>query len=149
MPRAVHAVSLAAALAALCACGASINAVYEGDVRFEHCMALDEQKDVKPTIRKACWEEWSKFYTFGQTRDRVEHAKRRVKQLNGASELDEAAAVDKEPIAAAVPEPTSPIAPPPMFLATDAGTSDADGGLEDAPTDAPTDANKDANKDAK
>ena len=55
-------------------CGASLQAVYEGDVRFEHCMALDAQPEVKPTIRRTCWEEWRKFYTFGQTRDRTEYA---------------------------------------------------------------------------
>ena len=38
----------------LLACGASINAVYEGDVRFEHCMALDEHPEEKSTAQKAC-----------------------------------------------------------------------------------------------
>ena len=28
-------------------CGASIQAVYEGDVRFEHCMSLDARPDVE------------------------------------------------------------------------------------------------------
>ena len=70
-------------------CGASLNAVYEGDVRFEHCMALDSMADVKPTIRRACWEEWSTYYTFGQTRDRVEYAAIRQRQLVRASNFDE------------------------------------------------------------
>jgi hypothetical protein len=115
------------------ACGASINAVYEGDVRFEHCMALDSEKEVKPTIKKACWEEWTKFYTFGQTRDRVDYAKMRMKHLGSADDFDEGDFVPAETRAAsAVPEPTSALAPPPMMLATDAGT-----GAEDAAADAP------------
>lgn len=65
------------------ACGASIQAVYEGNVRFEHCMALDAQPEVKPQIRRACWHEWIQFYTYGQTRDRVRHAQRRIRQLSG------------------------------------------------------------------
>jgi len=122
------------------ACGASINAVYEGDVRFEHCMALDSEKETKPTIRRACWEEWTKFYTFGQTRDRVEYARLRMKQLSLTSDFDEGeflASVDVR-TPSAVPEPTSALAPPPMMLATDAGTptdpadagADADAGEE-------------------
>lgn len=69
------------------ACGASIQAVYEGDVRFEHCMALDAQPDVKAHIRRACWREWVSFYTYGQTRDRVRHAQMRIRQLSGVSEF--------------------------------------------------------------
>ncbi|MBW2523370.1 MAG: hypothetical protein JRI23_04320 [Deltaproteobacteria bacterium] len=77
------AVVAAAAGIGLAACGASIQAVYEGDVRFEHCMALDAQPDVKPHIRRACWREWLSFYTYGQTRDRVRHAQMRIRQLSG------------------------------------------------------------------
>ena len=69
------------------ACGASIQALYEGDVRFEHCMALDGQPDVKSHIRRACWREWISFYTYGQTRDRVRHAQKRIRQLSGVSEF--------------------------------------------------------------
>lgn len=122
-------------LATLSACGASINAVYEGDVRFEHCMALDAQREVKPTIRRACWEEWTKFYTFGQTRDRIDYAQNRMKQLSGASDFDEAEWIPEQPREAlAVPEPTTVLAPPPMMLtSTDAGASDA---ASDASADA-------------
>jgi len=141
LPRAITRVRLGAAgVVALvtASCGASINAVYEGDVRFEHCMALDMEKHVKPTIRKACWEEWTKFYTFGQTRDRVEYAKLRMKQLNGASDFEESDLGTEEPrVASAVPEPTTALAPPPMMLAVDAGTS---GPGADASADAAADA---------
>jgi hypothetical protein len=67
-------------------CGASIQAIYEADVRFEHCMALDAQPDVDEATRRACWTEWVTYYTYGQTRDRVLHAQLRIQQLNGTAE---------------------------------------------------------------
>ena len=112
---------LGPAAAVMTACGASIQAVYEGDVRFEHCMALDARPDVKPTIRRACWEEWVKFYTFGQTRDRVDYARLREKQLSTASDFDEGEWELASAKSKAVPEPTSVMAPPPMMLMQDAG----------------------------
>ncbi|HSN98654.1 MAG TPA: hypothetical protein VLS89_10235 [Candidatus Nanopelagicales bacterium] len=128
---------LSALLAAATACGASLNAVYEGDVRFEHCMALDSRTDVKPTIRRACWEEWVTFYTFGQTRDRVDYATARQKQLSKASDFDEGDWVPPSSRAlSAVPEPTSALAPPPMMLVSDAGPPpevDAEAPLPPAP----------------
>lgn len=112
---------LCLAAASTTTCGASINAVYEGDVRFEHCMALDARSDVKPTLRRACWEEWLQFYTFGQTRDRVEYAAHREQLLSNASDFDE---VNWSPPSSrapsAVPDPTSALAPPPMLLTADA-----------------------------
>lgn len=120
---------------ALTACGASIQAIYEGDVRFEHCMALDSRPDVKPTLRSACWEEWVKFYTFGQTRDRVEYAKLRQKQLSASSDFDEGDWAPVGRIAPAVPEPTSVLEPPPSTLAADSGIIAPTTGL-DAGTDA-------------
>lgn len=121
------------------ACGASLNAVYEGDVRFEHCMALDSRPDVKPTIRRACWEEWVRFYTFGQTRDRIEYATLRQKQLSKASDFDEGEWVPPTTRnASAVPEPTSALAPPPMMLVADAGApADAEAPPSDAAAQAP------------
>lgn len=95
-------------------------------MRFEHCMALDSRPDVKPTIRRACWEEWTKFYTFGQTRDRVEYAMVRQKQLRNASDFDEGDWTPPQTAAAVAPEPTSALAPPPITLAAaDAGAPDA------------------------
>lgn len=112
------------ACAAASACGASLGALYESDVRFEHCLALDFRKDVKPTLRRACWREWIKFYTFGQTRDRVEYARMRDRQLSRASnfvdEADFAAKAAKNDQTAAA-EPTSALAPPPRVMAKDAG----------------------------
>lgn len=107
----------------LAACGASINALYEGDVRFEHCMSLDDASEVKPTIRTACWDEWLQFYTFGQTRDRIEYAKSRMRQLRGGNDAvaAEVHANNSHPTEA-VPEPTTALAPPPALLVVDAGT---------------------------
>lgn len=110
--------------ATLLACGASIRGLYESDVRFEHCMALDARPDVKPTLRRACWEEWASFYTFGQPRDRTDYAVMRERQLGGASDFDEGDTPAARPLAA---DPTSAIAPPPMMMA-----SLADGGARDA-----------------
>lgn len=110
-------------------CGASIRSVYEGDVRFEHCMALDARPDVKPAQRRACWDEWASFYTFGQTRDRIDYARGREQQLTG--DVDDADASGPKVAAltappATAPDPTSAIAPPPMMLAAaDAGAPDA------------------------
>lgn len=115
-------------------CGASLQALYEGDVRFEHCMALDARPDVKPTIRRACWEEWVEFYTYGQTRDRVEYAKRREKQLSTVSDFDEGDWVPvKTATNNAAPDPTSAFAPPPMMIAADGGAPDASAGDAAAP----------------
>ncbi len=130
----VGAVAVLAAVGLL-ACGASIRGLYEGDVRFEHCMALDARPDVKPTLRSACWEEWVSFYTFGQPRDRTDYARLRQKQLSSASDFDEADAPGVRPLSAAVPDPTSAIAPPPMMMAsvTDGGVGDggADGHVDE------------------
>lgn len=103
-------------------CGVGIQAVYEGNVRFEHCMALDSRPDVKPTIRRACWEEWEKFYTFGQTRDRVDYAYVRTQQLSSVSDFDEGSWDVAAKTGAAAPDPTSVLAPPPITMrANDAG----------------------------
>ncbi|WP_437588057.1 hypothetical protein [Sorangium sp. So ce1000] len=129
---------LCLAAASATACGASINAVYEGDVRFEHCMALDSLADVKPTLRRACWDEWLQFCTFGQTRDRVEYATLRARQLSHTSDFDEGDWNPPSSRAPAVPEPTSALAPPPRLLTADvaapaeADEADADPGAPGA-----------------
>lgn len=115
-------------------CGASLQALYEGDVRFEHCMALDARPDMKPTIRRVCWDEWRKFYTFGQTRDRIEYAALRDRQLSGASDFDEGDwQLDKSSKSSV--DPTSALAPPPILIAAvvvDAGAEDAQADASDA-----------------
>jgi hypothetical protein len=105
-------------------CGASIQAVYEGDVRFEHCMALDSRPDVKPASRRICWDEWRSFYTFGQTRDRIEYAAIRDRQLNSAVDFDEGDVKVARSSSASDNDPTSALAPPPMLIAVvDAGAA--------------------------
>lgn len=119
-------------------CGASLQAVYESDVRFEHCMALDALPEMKPTIRRACWDEWRKYYTFGQTRDRIEYAALRDRQLSVASDFDEGDwQLDKSSEPSAV-EPMSALAPPPMLIAAtviDAGAADAPADTSEAEID--------------
>ncbi|MEZ4444115.1 MAG: hypothetical protein R3B72_33895 [Polyangiaceae bacterium] len=95
----------------LTGCGNSLQAVYEADIRFEHCMALDLQPEVRPQIRHQCWKEWVSFYTFGQTRDRVLHAQLRIQQLAGGTRLPS----DVRGKALQGPGPTSALAPPPMY----------------------------------
>jgi hypothetical protein len=116
------------AVASMLSCGASIRGIYESDVRFEHCMALDARSDVKSTLRRTCWSEWTRFYTFGQTRDRIDYAQLRERQLSGASDFDEADTMAAKPsgTSAVAPDPTSAIAPPPsMVAAIDGGAPDA------------------------
>ncbi len=76
-PSIFRVMSWVAALA--CAgCGASMDAMYEGDIRFEHCMALDAQPQITAGQQQACWRDWLAHYTYGQTKDRVDHAQSRV-----------------------------------------------------------------------
>jgi hypothetical protein len=128
--RAVGLLGLPAALG----CGASIQAVYESDVRFEHCMALDSQPDLQPEIKRACWTEWIASYTYGQTRDRVIHAQQRLTALGGGEEADAPISVTSliEPLSAPEPQDlhagppiTSPAAPDAGAAATASGSSAA------------------------
>jgi hypothetical protein len=69
------------ALALVC-CGPSVQSIYEGNVRFEHCYRLDLEQDVAITHRQACWTSWLDRYTYGQSRDRLEYARRRVRAFS-------------------------------------------------------------------
>lgn len=144
-PRLVYGLSCAAFAAlgsSLVACGASITALYEGDVRFEHCMAIDEVStsepwarvdgpDAKASHRAACWTEWLTHYSYGQTRDRIEYAKRRVRKLEGGQPESPGA----EPSPAGVP--TTPHAPPPMVERADAGAPTASAAASAPPPPSP------------
>lgn len=125
----------AASAAGVTACGAGINAVYEGDVRFEHCMALDADPGEQPSNRKGCWDEWIEYYTFGQTRDRVDYARRRRRQLARPGHLADDPVAQPVVAQRAVPEPTDPLAPPPMILA-DAGRAPEPDASADAAAEA-------------
>jgi hypothetical protein len=116
--------SLAAIFGAVAlACGPSVQSIYEGNVRFEHCYRLDLDLEIVPTHRRHCWEQWLESYRQGQPRDRVEYARRRLRLF--ATGDFERPALRLEPSAqpesrvAVVPEPTSVRAPPPA-LATGA-----------------------------
>lgn len=116
-------------LALAAGCGPSYQAIYEGDSKFEHCYALDENPNRPMNDKAACWREWQERYTYGQTRDRVEYAAGRFSALSRVPELptDEAmmqAAPGETPgkrSVHAAPIPTNAFAPPPSTLSPDAG----------------------------
>ncbi|MDX2052749.1 MAG: hypothetical protein SFV15_10185 [Polyangiaceae bacterium] len=62
-------------------CGPSVQAVREGTLRFEHCYRLDLNNETASPHRRACWQEWTSQYTYGQSRDRIEYARRRARSL--------------------------------------------------------------------
>lgn len=103
------------------ACGPSVQTIYEGNVRFEHCYRLDLDLEIAPTHREACWRQWLTSHTHGQPRDRIEYARRRLRAftsgdasrplLNMSSGERSA---DRE-FYLVVPSPTSAHAPPPQL----------------------------------
>jgi hypothetical protein len=103
---------LAAAGLAIVACGPSFQAVYEGDVRFEHCYALD-QGPASPELKKECWRDWLRGYTYGQSRDRVEYAGMRFSELSLNATLPDEDRGGPRAHSMAVPVPTNAFAPPP------------------------------------
>ena len=120
------------ALLAIGACGPSVQSIYEGNVRFEHCYRLDLEVDTAPTHRRACWTEWLGMYTYGQPRDRIEYARRRVHAFSNGDVDRPSLDVGDEKKAEArqfylvVPAPTSVHAPPPPIATRwegDAGPS--------------------------
>jgi hypothetical protein len=74
------AVALASSLG-LQSCGPSFEAIQEGDLRFAHCDRLDLDPHIAPSHRLHCWREWRRVYTYGQTRDRVDYAQRRIAEV--------------------------------------------------------------------
>lgn len=115
--------SAVASAAGLFACGPSFQAIYEGNVRFEHCYALEENAQAPMPKKAACWREWSEQYTYGQTRDRIQYATARYVALSQAPSLptDEAmmmAAPGEAPRLSSItaPAPTNAFAPPPKTL---------------------------------
>ena len=113
------------AIGAGAGCAPSYQAVYEGNVRFEHCYAQEENPTVSMPDKSSCWRDWSEHYTFGQTRDRVQYAISRYVALSraGAAPTDEAmmmAAPGETPRTTTItaPAPTNAFAPPPKVLET-------------------------------
>lgn len=62
-------------------CGPSFEAIQEGDLRFAHCDRLDLDPNISASHRLHCWREWRRVYTYGQTRDRVDYAQRRIAEV--------------------------------------------------------------------
>jgi hypothetical protein len=105
-----------AAVGGSAACGPSFQAVYECDVHFEHCYALD-QGSTSVEAKKECWRDWLHGYTYGQSRDRIEYGGTRLSQLSLDPTLpseDVRTDVHKRTIAA--PMPTNAFAPPPNVV---------------------------------
>jgi hypothetical protein len=125
-----------AAMAAASGCGPSVQSIYEGSVRFEHCYRLDLEQDVATTHRQACWTSWLDGYTYGQSRDRLEYARRRVRAF-ATGDVDRPvlrvgqAGEDTRQFYLVVPSPTSVHAsPPPIATRTHV--------IEEQPLPAPT-----------
>ena len=115
----VPAAALLLGPALMLSCGPSVQSIYEGDVRFEHCYRLDLELDVATTHRQACWTTWLDRYTYGQSRDRLEYARRRVRAF-ASGDVDRPALrvgasqeQDTRQFYLVVPQPTSVHAPPP------------------------------------
>mgnify|MGYP006915170313 CR=1 FL=1 len=120
-------------------CGPSFQAIYEGDSRFEHCYALEENPQKPMTSKAECWRDWSERYTYGQTRDRIQYAIARYVALSQApnAPTDEAmmmAAPGVTPRVSTItaPAPTNAFAPPPKTL-----EAMADGGPPLRPSEVP------------
>ncbi len=123
-------------------CGPSVQSVYEGNVRFEHCYRLDIDPNIAASHRQACWLSYVERYHYGQTKDRIEYARRRTRALAAGDtsrpvlklETADDAAAPVSPTEA--PMPTSVHAPPPPTAkppAPDGGPSDAGNGADSAP----------------
>jgi hypothetical protein len=112
------------------ACGPSFQAVYECDVRFEHCYALD-QGSATVDLKKQCWREWLRGYTYGQSGDRIEYAAARFSELSLDPTLPSVEVRDGGVSRrSASPMPTSAFAPPPNLVehaAADASIASVDG----------------------
>ena len=126
------AIVMLSAFIAAGACGPSVQSIYEGNVRFEHCYRLDLEVDTAPTHRRACWTEWLGMYTYGQPRDRIEYARRRVHSFASGDldrptlDIGDGKKAEARQFFVVVPSPTSVHAPPPPIATRwygDAGTA--------------------------
>jgi hypothetical protein len=122
-PRALNICVLAASSAVVAGLGCTVTyqSLYENDIRFEHCYRLDEERSVPIAQKRACWQAWTRSYTYGQSRDRIEYARARDRTLAAAEVAGVGAPPGVDAGAIACPMPTSAFAPPPATLARDAG----------------------------
>ena len=97
-------------------CGPSFQVVYESDVHFEHCYALD-QSEAPIGSKRDCWKAWLHAYTFGEPRDRVDYASSRFSALSPdeppSSRMVASSAARAPTPAVDAPVPTNAFAPPP------------------------------------
>lgn len=123
--------------AATAACGPGLETMHESNLRFEHCYRLDMDPDIAGSHRLVCWRDWTQTYAYGQPRDRVEYARRRIITLESGDVrlLD----IRGQPLqrtrlfsfagapssTAAAPAPTSAHAPPPSTTAAAPGPTSA------------------------
>jgi hypothetical protein len=94
-----------------------VQSIHEGNVRFEHCYRLDLEPDVASSHRRACWTNWTERYTYGQSRDRLEYANRRVVAFNSGDDTAPQLQIgehqqESRQFYLVVPAPTSVHAPP-------------------------------------
>ncbi len=110
-------------LVAAAACGPSIQSIHEGSVRFEHCYRLDLDPKIAPSHRHACWEQWLKIYSYGQSRDRLEHAQARLRAIEFGDpnppslNLTESEEREARQFYMSTPAPVNVHAPPPPVAA--------------------------------
>lgn len=121
----------AAVLALASGCGPSFEAIQEGDLRFAHCDRLDLDPKIAPSHRLHCWREWRRVYTYGQTRDRVEYAQRRIAEvLSGdrdpAFVLPDGTGVRRQDDVPAAPNPALSSPPPIVPLPEPTESRDGD-----------------------
>jgi hypothetical protein len=123
----------------LWACGASVQTIYEGNVRFEHCYRLDLDPTKAASHRHACWRNWLQIYTYGQPRDRIEYARRRVHSI-AAGDVDRPVlklAQDHDPTErqwyVSTPAPMNAHAPPPATAEQRTGASTTTSGTASPP----------------
>ncbi len=70
----------------LVGCGPSLQTLYEGEARFEHCYALDLTPTASHDDQEACWKLWRERYAERESRDRARYASARYKALSDARE---------------------------------------------------------------
>lgn len=134
------AVAAGGAARLLVACGPSMQSIYEGNVRFEHCYRLDLDTNISPTHRRACWAEWRQIYTYGQSGDRIDYANRRLGALASGDVSRPLLALDAGPTASVAaaesPLPANLHVSPPSTVkpvspaSRDAGAEPRDAGEE-------------------
>jgi hypothetical protein len=89
--------------------------VYENDVHFEHCYAVDASPTMPHNVKLQCWAEWSQRFSQGQARDRVEYALARQRALlSGADDPSARIAIGAQPSSAPPPLAASPVVASPL-----------------------------------